>query len=156
MSLLDTIEAAEDVEQVKLYVPSLGATILFKGLTFVELAELNGSLDLAAIEEKSSVDQMKLMLTLTAFDPETGEKLFDSERGQRVLEGLGYKTILYMMTKGATPVMGVDEDETAGKDSSSTPTAIPALEESSTGLPETPAAQSPNYSTEQEWEDFDL
>jgi hypothetical protein len=151
MSLLDEIEAADDVEVLDLTIPELkttshpeGVVIRFKGIDFKTLVDLQGTFDLKDVE-RNDLESMLKLLQLTAYDPETNERLFDSERGHDVLEKMGYKTLLRMVQDGATVVIGTDEKETAGKDSSSTAEGTPASGDSSSESPETQAEQ---------WESF--
>lgn len=153
MGLLDEIANAEDVEELLLPIPMLkttaypdgGQPLLFRGLTFNVLAKLQGTFDIAAVE-KQDLESMITLISLTTYDPDTRVLLFDSERGREVLRGLGYKTLLFMLQKGSTVVVGTDEAETAGKDSSSELTATAARDDSSFESHETPVAQSESFS----------
>lgn len=154
MTLLDEIDEVEDVTTLTLRVPMWktpnhpdGVDILFKGMAFSTLAEMQGTFDLTDVEQNRDLESMITLVAITAHDPETGEKLFDSERGKAILRGKGYNTVLFLLQNGATVVVGTDEAETAGKDSSSTPEVNPAFEGSSSESLVTPAGLSGSLST---------
>jgi hypothetical protein len=154
MALLDDIDAAEDVEELLLVVPAWpsashpeGIAILFRGATFNTLLELQDTIKLKAVQDGEDMESMIDLIALTAYDPETRERIFDSEEGKAILRRKSYKTLLFLLQKGATVVVGTDDGETAGKDSSSTEKETPVSDDSSSPSPETQDALSGSFST---------
>lgn len=91
-----------------------GVDILFRGMSLAALQELQG-IDMAKAAGGDIAEAVR-MIQATACDPETKELLFADERGKRVLFSKNHEVLVRLLTEGALVVLGVDEDETAGKD----------------------------------------
>lgn len=151
MSLFDDIAAIEDVEEILLTIPEWNdMVILFRGMTFEMLMNMEGTFDIADMKEMETapssekLEQMVKLIAMTAYDPADKTLLFDTDEKIRTLKGKSYKALLRMIQDGATVVLGTDEAETAGKDLSSTAGDDLAQEDSSSKSPERQVEQSEN------------
>lgn len=120
MGLLDQIAAVEDVAEELVHIDKWDVDILFRGMSFASLSALRG-VDMAAAAA-GDLEQAITLVIATACDPETKELLFDSDHGREVLNSKNYEAVMQCLNDGTLIVLGVDEGETAGKDSSSTET----------------------------------
>jgi hypothetical protein len=127
-SILDDIAAAEDVQEELLNVAGWGVDILFRGMSYAALSAIQAQgIDLEAAQA-GDMDQAIRLIMATACDPESKELIFNSERGEGILRSKGFENVMFCLNKGTLVVLGVDEAETAGKDSSSTVTEAKATD----------------------------
>jgi hypothetical protein len=121
-NLKDKIKAAEDQASEMVPVPEWDVTIEIRSMTAGERAKFmgrfvggNGNLDFESM--------YPACLIATAFDPDTGELLFDDTDVVWLKEKNG--AILERLAQKAMEMSGLDEKavDRAGKDSSSTSTA---------------------------------
>lgn len=113
LSILDQIAAAEDVAEQLVEVPEWGVSILFRGLSLATLQGLRG-LDMQAAQNGDIGEAIK-MVQATATDPDTKLPIFAGEKGYAILAQKNYEVITRLLTDGALVVLGIDENETAGK-----------------------------------------
>ena len=124
-SLFDLVSAAEDVQEELIVVPEWGGvSILFRGMSLAALQVLEGVNVKAA--QQGNMDQIVRLLQATACDPDTKMPVFGGDVGGNMLRVKNGEVLLRLVNEGALVVLGMDEDETSGKDSSSTETEVPA------------------------------
>lgn len=124
-SLFDLVSAAEDVQEELIVVPEWGnVSILFRGMSLAALQVLEGINVKAA--QQGNMDQIVRLLQATACDPDTKMPVFGGDVGGNMLRVKNGEVLLRLVNEGALVVLGMDEDETSGKDSSSTETEVPA------------------------------
>lgn len=127
-SLLEQIEAAEDVAEELVHIPMWGVDILFRGMSFAALQVMQGGGSLSSMDtstesgKEAQLEQAARLVAATACDPATKKNIFVGEYGINVLKSKGYEAVMHCINKGTNVVLGVDENETSGKDSSSTET----------------------------------
>lgn len=112
-SLLDQIAAAEDVAEELVEVPEWGVSILFRGMSLAALIQLQG-IDLEKANA-GDVGEAIRMVQATACDPETKQLIFVGDHGKQVLAARNHEVLIRLLNEGALVVLGVDQEETAGK-----------------------------------------
>lgn len=119
MGLRDAVEAAEDVQSETIHVEAWGTDVEFRGMSYASMVAMQSASLVKAAEGdlNSALD----ILAATMCDPETHELAFADEEGRAILARRSQASIMECV-QAALRVLGVDEADTAGKDSSGTPT----------------------------------
>lgn len=119
MSLRDRVAAFEDVRELTIEVPAWdNEPVLFRGMTLAALQEIQG-LNLPDATSGTDIMEAIKLVQATACDPESKELAFAGPEGYKLLASKSYEAIMFMVVNGTNKVLGIDQENEAGKGSSS-------------------------------------
>lgn len=103
-----------------MHIEAWDTDVEFRGMSYASMMAVQGSSLLKA--QEGDLNSALDILAATMCDPETHELAFADAEGRAILSRKAQSTIMECV-QAALRVLGVDEADTAGKDSSGTPEA---------------------------------